>query len=657
MDDIQMSGEGLPRNKMGIDDRNLLEIAEHALSDYGLKDLAINSLPGFTPDLNGAVAVHRHLFGELYHSAGKLRGEGFKADGKTVTPERHDEWNRWDHKTGKKEASFAAIPKDDPRVGALSAKAEKLGTLLDKGVMGDEALKSALPVVSKMIGDLNYIHPFYDGNGRAMKGFIEQTGRAFGLSMNTRRMDKQAWINASAAAMRGRPSSLTKLLRTHATVMNVEELAVDTAKVAAQRKVVEQKPEVRKKGLFRRLFRRTPKPVVAETPEIVVAAPKAKKASKPELDTQESNNRHIDQIIRSGRIANAKRGNRTEETAVLQGDIMRAVQNDVPLLGKKADPALIAEMGKNPILMGEVLVAQAAVDKMAEVKSLVGEIDAKKAETLTPHQQLKKLTQEVVNTKGSNLYLEALADSFADMSPSFARGYLPAKRMTKFLIEAQQVKTQMTSEQIKQSVRGLESVRGAEARTMQAAKALFAKPEEAVANLAAKTRREGLGQKEVNELIRTDAASIGKLKSFGPKGDAVMRRNVASFRQAVETQGKHVAKATEKVSLQQSEIVEALKRPVIAPTPDLDKTMQKVNTSKETLKALPKGANKARVQKEPTRLTDSLNEKTQIFGQSIPGVSDAQMMKLNDMKTRAATVQKATVTKTRTQSIGKGLSM
>lgn len=673
-----------PVNKPGIIDPKMLSIVEGSMVQERMNQLLLSPLDGFSPDMDGLRGLHEFLFQDVYQTAGRIRGESVNLFGKPFTPELSVGWAKAEQRGDKVEivARFASKPLSDPRNDSLAQGTKALNALLEQGTFGEAAHQKMIPVLSKMIGDINHIHPFWDGNGRAMKAFIEQTSRAFGLNANTRKMTREQWINSSALAKDGKSASLTKLLKSTAKVMTKEELINDT--YVAEAVSTEPKNKVdsseglktpAKRSFFARLFRRNEAKADVEKPAAVIATPKA---VEPKLDTSAkienflppenvdvktsriSGSPEIDSVIKNARAVQAKRGDRLPEIEKLQDSILDAAKKDIPLLGEKADPALLAEMSKNKVLSGEVFAAQAAVDQISEVKALLSKVEQEQAQTATPQEKLDTKMQELKNSAGSSKYVGGLADNLAAMNPQFARGYYASKRITSNIIESVRVKTGISPEQTREAVKALDPVQKAQARTMKAAKELFQNPEAAITKLAALKSEKNLNVKQVNELIKTKPETLGTLNNF-PKSanDMAKKRAVASVRQSVESQEQTVMKAAKTFKAEQSEIIEGLKASVKAPSPDLQKNIEKVQTSVQKLKALPDGADKARIHKEAARFTESLNEKTQLFGQAIPGVSDKAMTKVNALNQQASAVKSATIAKTPTKNlnIGKGLGM
>ena len=53
------------------------------------------------------------------------------------------------------------------------------------------------------MGDVNYVHPFREGNGRTQLQYLEQLAEQAGHPLDLTRLNPQAWIDASRAAHEG----------------------------------------------------------------------------------------------------------------------------------------------------------------------------------------------------------------------------------------------------------------------------------------------------------------------------------------------------------------------------------------------------------------------------------------------------------------------
>jgi fido (protein-threonine AMPylation protein) len=51
-----------------------------------------------------------------------------------------------------------------------------------------------------IIGDINYIHPFREGNGRTQAQYLKQLAEQAGHPLDLRRIDPTSWIEASTVS-------------------------------------------------------------------------------------------------------------------------------------------------------------------------------------------------------------------------------------------------------------------------------------------------------------------------------------------------------------------------------------------------------------------------------------------------------------------------
>ena len=62
------------------------------------------------------------------------------------------------------------------------------------------------------LGEVNAVHPFREGNGRAQRAFFEQLARDAGFTLDWQHLDADRNIEASAAIMRGDAEPMRKML-------------------------------------------------------------------------------------------------------------------------------------------------------------------------------------------------------------------------------------------------------------------------------------------------------------------------------------------------------------------------------------------------------------------------------------------------------------
>jgi cell filamentation protein len=163
---------GVLRNLLGITDAAELAQAEAALSASRLIDLELRRLPG-RYDLAHLQAFHRYILGDIYGWAGQLRTVSI-AKGSVFCLPQHLE-------------SYAADV-----FGRLGA-ADRL-----RGLARDPFIAA----LAGFLADVNALHPFREGNGRAQRAFFSQLAHDAGHHIAWVRMDPGRNMAASATALR-----------------------------------------------------------------------------------------------------------------------------------------------------------------------------------------------------------------------------------------------------------------------------------------------------------------------------------------------------------------------------------------------------------------------------------------------------------------------
>jgi len=603
-----------------------------------MTQLINNPLNDFSPTLDGLKNIHSHLFQDVYEWGGKVRGEDLTIQGKSFTPELTDSWISKNAATGVIEAEFAAKPLTETKLmESLEQDSKALSRLLDNQALGEKAIEQVIPKLSRMVGAINQLHPFWDGNGRAMKGFIEQTGRSFGINANTKDMSRDDWIRATALAKDGKTASLTKLMRANVTVMTKGQLLQDTKAEGINTPKPEETAGLltpTKRSFFTNPFRRNIAEKAAPAPRVVPL----------------SKDKRINEIIDKARALDIKTGRRSAEKAALQASILTAAKEGVPLLGTNADPALLREAATNKVLMGEVLSAQAAVDGINKIKGLIQNVEnqnnslaADQKEKLTPEQRFEQGAKDILDTEQNNLYMGGLAQSLAYTNKYF-RTFYTAFKITEHILKGQNVETQMTDEQIQSAVKDMSKIQKAERYTRETASELYQYPDKAIKEIATLRAQQGFKTSDIERIIDKSPKMLGAVKPFrkgllGKQDEMALKRAQARFRNAISEQSKITDVAVNKVKQTQAAIVEGLSTTIEKPTRDLDKLIAKEQSKESTLKALPKSVDKDRIVKETKYLKTKLNDQTKIFGQSIPGVSDKKMAQFKAINKSIGKVQ------------------
>ncbi|MGB2679853.1 MAG: Fic family protein [Candidatus Competibacter sp.] len=162
---------GILRNRLGIADERELEKAEASFVAWRSYELSQKPIAGRF-DLAHLQAIHRHLFGDVYDWAGEIRTLDLSKGNSYFANHTHI-------------------------VGAASPIFEKLKNErylkgLDAAAFGERA--------AYYLGEINALHPFREGNGRAQREFINHLARANGYVIDWTSISPEAMTQASIEA-------------------------------------------------------------------------------------------------------------------------------------------------------------------------------------------------------------------------------------------------------------------------------------------------------------------------------------------------------------------------------------------------------------------------------------------------------------------------
>jgi len=169
------------RNKLGIRDADQLEIFERRLAMQRIAEGA----PTGDFDLRHLRAIHRHLFQDVYDWAGELRTVEIAKGGSQFQFQRF--------------------------IGAGMADVHRrlVGRTYLEGLDLDEFAREA----GVVIGDVNYVHPFREGNGRTQLLYLEQLAIRAGHPLSIRMLDRDQWMDASQASHGGDYARMADCIR------------------------------------------------------------------------------------------------------------------------------------------------------------------------------------------------------------------------------------------------------------------------------------------------------------------------------------------------------------------------------------------------------------------------------------------------------------
>lgn len=159
------------KNKLGIRDAAELDEIERALVAQRLRE----KVPEGDFDLEHLRAIHRHLFQDVYEWAGEIRRVEISKESQQFQFRKYIE-------TG-----MADVHRRIVESGYL------------QGLSPQEFSKKA----AEILGDVNYVHPFREGNGRTQMQYLKQLAKQAGHPLDFTRLTQGEWIQASREAHKG----------------------------------------------------------------------------------------------------------------------------------------------------------------------------------------------------------------------------------------------------------------------------------------------------------------------------------------------------------------------------------------------------------------------------------------------------------------------
>lgn len=153
---------GLLRNLPDITDPDVLLFVESGAVTKRLQELYENPIK--IEGIESLFKIHKHLFQDIYAWAGKKRKVQISKDGKQFFPTSQFD-NAFKY-IDQLIAEFKKIPNNNKR-----KLAEKLAEILD---------------------NVNYLHPFREGNGRTQREFLRLLALEKGLALNLNPPDNKS---------------------------------------------------------------------------------------------------------------------------------------------------------------------------------------------------------------------------------------------------------------------------------------------------------------------------------------------------------------------------------------------------------------------------------------------------------------------------------
>jgi cell filamentation protein len=178
---------GCLRNLLGIKDSEELSKAETALvvnRCYELECVSLDKTIDKEFDFQHLKDIHKHLFQDVYDWAGQVRHVDLS----------------------KGETRFLPYQLIEQGAHSMFSKLKQQSYL--KGLDSNEFSKGA----GYYLGEINHIHPFREGNGRAQREFINQLAYHNGYYIEWKNVSQRQMIEASIEANKGNAKPLASLI-------------------------------------------------------------------------------------------------------------------------------------------------------------------------------------------------------------------------------------------------------------------------------------------------------------------------------------------------------------------------------------------------------------------------------------------------------------
>lgn len=163
-------GSTVLRNRLNLTDAKTLAQAERDLSEVAAESIDFAPPPY---SLSYLQAIHRRLFSDLYDWAGELR---------TVDISKDD-------------THFCVTSRIEPEANKL------FKVLADANWFQDLDRTNLINASAELFGDLNVVHPFREGNGRAQRILFEHLIVNAGYEISWWPVEPGEWIQANIDAV------------------------------------------------------------------------------------------------------------------------------------------------------------------------------------------------------------------------------------------------------------------------------------------------------------------------------------------------------------------------------------------------------------------------------------------------------------------------
>ena len=141
-------------------------------------------MPAGDFDLDHLKEIHRHLFQDVYAWAGEVRTVEIAKGGSQFQPRRYIE------------------------AGMANVHSRIVAAGYFQGSGRDGFAKDVGP----LLGDVNHVHPFREGNGRTQLQYLKQLARRSGHQLDLTRLERAEWMEASRRSNMGDHTAMIRCI-------------------------------------------------------------------------------------------------------------------------------------------------------------------------------------------------------------------------------------------------------------------------------------------------------------------------------------------------------------------------------------------------------------------------------------------------------------
>lgn len=182
---------GVLANKLNITD--LRELNDFEFSVTSLRDAEITQFPRpGSFNLKHLCSIHAYLFQDVFVWAGLIRTVSLSKENSLFCQPQYI--------NSESEAVFAFIS--------------------DNGYFRNLVKPDAVSCLAQLLGELNALHPFREGNGRTQRAFLRQLAATAGWRLDWTQLDEQENIEASIASINKNYEPFEKILESRVTLIN-----------------------------------------------------------------------------------------------------------------------------------------------------------------------------------------------------------------------------------------------------------------------------------------------------------------------------------------------------------------------------------------------------------------------------------------------------